>query len=210
MNPLTIKFTLASDTTLGGGIGSVAVTDVEVSHDPNTGLPFYRSTALKGVLVESVQDLLTVFNEDKWVLAAITLFGQGGTGADAQGILRFENAQLDLTETLHTALLGQDKIPTKEVLELFTTIRTQTAIEAQTGSAKEASLRRLRVLYRGLRFKAIIHPSQTLSDAEKTLLAAAVAGIKRIGLGRNRGAGLLASAQLYEGQTLLNFNGLTS
>ncbi|MBD2433808.1 MULTISPECIES: RAMP superfamily CRISPR-associated protein [Fischerella] len=84
----------------------------------------------------------------------------------------------------------QDKTLTREeVLESLTTIRRQTAIDSQTGTADKGSLRSFRVVIRQLEFKADLLFETQPSDEMLSILAVGVLALRRVGSGRNRGRG---------------------
>lgn len=88
------------------------------------------------------------------------------------------------------AIQIQDQTLTKtEVLDSLTTIRRQTAIDSQTGTADEGSLRSFRVVLRDLCFTANLIFEMIPSDEMLSLLSVGTLGLRYLGSGRNRGRG---------------------
>ena len=84
----------------------------------------------------------------------------------------------------------EDETLTKtEVLDSLTAIRRQTAINAQSGTPDEGSLRSLRVVLRELYFTADLIFEKMPSNEMLSLLAVSSLALRRLGSGRNRGRG---------------------
>lgn len=194
MAELTIK--LLSETTFGRGDGVVGLVNNEVEHDPLTGLPFIRGRTLKGLLVEECANILYSLEiSASSVLsrmqdAASWLFGEAGSTLDTQGQLQVGSAYLpnDLAHTIRMDIKNRTLTPA-DVLTSLTTIRHQTALDAQTGVADDGSLRAIRVLLRGLIFTAELDFITKPSEDQEALLYACVKGLRYAGTGRNRGVG---------------------
>lgn len=95
----------------------------------------------------------------------------------------------------------------QEVLDAFTSIRQQTAVDPVSGAPLDETLRASRVILRTTVFWAPVHIDETRLDARNIkpddalmLLAAIVSGWRRAGAGRNRGRGEIA-ASLYKRET---------
>jgi hypothetical protein len=181
--------------------------DVEVEHDAH-GLPYVHGRNVKGLLKAAADELFATSVVDHNTIlrdARVTLLGETGdietSKTPTTGCLHIGHAQIadeDLIDALKSG-----GVTRKEVLDAFTTIRRQTSINGATGAAAENTLRSVRVLSRGLILRAFIRSERDLSDAEKALLAALAASIRRMGTRRNRGQGRVKTELLdASGKTL--------
>ncbi|MCL4544242.1 MAG: hypothetical protein M1118_06550 [Chloroflexi bacterium] len=86
-------------------------------------------------------------------------------------------------------------------LDAFTSVRSQTAIDPESGAARDNTLRSTRVLRRHLRFQAPVTLSDDEGDGDRSerTLALAAAALQRLGTSRNRGFGR-AKAGLWKGR----------
>jgi CRISPR/Cas system CMR subunit Cmr4 (Cas7 group RAMP superfamily) len=198
---LTLHLKLLSDTTFGRGDGVSGLVDQEIEHDTKTGLPFIRGRTLKGLLVEECANILyAVPDADRVENAARQLFGMGGSGLQDTGLLHVGNAELqqNVVEAVRQDIKA-NRLRPSDVLDMFTAIRRQTAMNEETGTPDHGSLRSSRVLLRETELYAPLEialpdDNPTKEDA-LALLSACVAGLRRGGIGRNRGRGRL-EAQL--------------
>ncbi|MFZ1769251.1 MAG: hypothetical protein WAU00_08640, partial [Caldilinea sp.] len=102
------------------------------------------------------------------------------------------------------------QIQRHEVLDAFTAIRQQTAVNPETGAPQDETLRAARVILRGTVFWAPLHINEARLCAHQVklaealmLLAALVSGWQRAGTGRNRGRGLIQAALIERQATEL-------
>lgn len=217
-----LHFTLRSDATFGRGAGMVGMVDREVDYDAD-GLPLLRGRTLKGLLNESVADILYALRNiwgdsspllQRWQVAAARLFGGPGSDINSQAYMDYRDATLPpaLRAVIHYELYqsevkkikGERILQPSHFLNALTAIRRQTAMNA-LGVPVAASLRSQRVVLRETSFVADLcytpHPQATAlsaSDADQAddlaLLAAAIKGWERAGSGRNRGLGRLKAS----------------
>ena len=87
------------------------------------------------------------------------------------------------------------RIRPDEVLDLFTAIRTQTAIN-ENGVARENSLRCIRVILRETIFESQLFFTEEPQLSDLALLAACVKAFRRAGTGITRGLGRLEAELL--------------
>ncbi|MCC2693895.1 RAMP superfamily CRISPR-associated protein [Nodularia sp. LEGE 04288] len=190
-----LKIKLLSDTTFGRGDGVAGLIDQEVEHN-SSGFPYLRGRTLKGLLSEECDNLIAVLRPEirhDWENIACILFGTPGS---VQGtIASMHVGDACLPEDLREAVAFQIKKKTlpqltkTEVLDSLTTIRRQTAINAETGVADKGSLRSFRVVIRELEFKADLVFETEPSQEILSVLAVGTLALRRIGSGRNRGRG---------------------
>jgi hypothetical protein len=186
-----LKIKLLSDTTFGRGDGVAGLIDQEVEHDP-FGFPYLRGRTLKGLLSEEGDNLIAMLTNHRpsWERVACDLFGTLGSTLGTMGAVHVGDACLP--EDLRQAVAFQikDETLTKtEVLDSLTTIRRQTSIDPQSGTADEGSLRSFRVVLRDLCFTADLIFEKMPSDEMLSLVAVVSLALRRLGSGRNRGRG---------------------
>lgn len=190
-----LKIKLLSDTTFGRGDGVAGLVDQEVEHDPY-GFPYLRGRTLKGLLSEECDNLIAILSPQNirkyWENVACQVFGQSGSNLDSNSLMNFGDACLpdDLRQAVAYQMKCQDnKLTRTDILESLTTVRRQTAINSQTGTADEKSLRSFRVILRELEFEAKLGFDTEPNDNTKTLLSIGTLALRRIGSQRNRGLG---------------------
>jgi len=199
---LQLRFTLLSDATFGRGDGVAGLVDEEIEHDTLTGLPYLRGRTLKGLLVEECANILYALQGnpayDALCQAARDLFGNPGSTLDDDGLLHIGHAQLP--QTLRDAIatdVEAGRLSANDILESLTAIRRQTAID-DSGAPERESLRAMRVLLRDLPLQADLTSEAPISDHHRALLVACALGLRRAGIGRNRGRGRLGKMQLHD------------
>ncbi|MGB3240230.1 MAG: RAMP superfamily CRISPR-associated protein [Geitlerinemataceae cyanobacterium] len=198
-----LKIQLLSDTTFGRGDGVAGLIDREVEHDPY-GFPYLRGRTLKGLLSEECDNLIAILSHHRqdWETVACKLFGVPGSICGTMGIVHFGDACLpeDLRQAVALQIEDKTKTLTKtEILDSLTTIRRQTAINSESGTSDEGSLRSFRVVLRDLCFTADLIFEQLPSDEILSLLAVGALALRHLGSGRNRGRGHIRCT-LHDGE----------
>jgi CRISPR/Cas system CSM-associated protein Csm3 (group 7 of RAMP superfamily) len=210
MIDLKLKITLLSDTTFGRGDGVAGLVDAEVQHDA-IGCPFLFGRTVKGMLREECANLLFALEGAapamlaRWKNAANALLGEPGSDEGGRAALVIDDAVIDAD--LRQAIAWQvanNALRRDEVLDAFTAIRQQTAVDPVSGAPQDETLRAARVILRDTVFWAPLHidknrlcARQVAPEDALMLLAAVISGWRRAGAGRNRGRGEI-SAALYE------------
>ena len=203
----TIRVKLQSDTSFGKGDGVPGLLDMEIEHDPLTGLPVIPARRLRGLIVEECANMLFAMrladneNFGQAMLAANELFGQPGSKNNDFGALAIGAATLPAALQHAVAhAIHRGKVLKQEVLDAFTTIRRQTAIHPLDGVPESSSLRAQRAVIRNTVFEATAEVELTALDLPfaEALLASCVMSVKRGGTGRNRGRGKV-TAELLRG-----------
>jgi len=193
---MRLRIHLLSDSAFGRGDGIAGLLNSEVEHDALTGLPFIKGRTVKGLLVEACADLLYALTIGgnpalaDFNTAAHKLFGVPGSRLEDTGCLHIGSALLadDLRQHLHAI---QTYTP-QQVLQAFTAVRHQTAVDAEQGKPLDGTLRATRVVVRNTVFYAQLHSEQALTSTDEQLLAACAHAVKRGGQNRTRGLGALA------------------
>ncbi|MHB2156394.1 RAMP superfamily CRISPR-associated protein [Calditrichota bacterium GD2] len=190
----TIRLTLESDTLTGSGEGFGAVIDNDIVFD-ELGLPYIPAKRIKGCLrqsAEEVNDMLVLSNlSEQFNLDEV--FGKQGSEESAP--VFFHNLYLEDYDNLRSWLkyyLNQEEwkqfLSPEIILDYFTILRQQTAIDEEKGKAKEHSLRTSRVLRKGISFVGEIN---FWSEDKRMIevLSLACRNLRYIGTRRNRGFG---------------------
>jgi hypothetical protein len=201
---LEIHLRLIRDATFGRGDGVAGLVDEEVEHDAITGLPFLRGRTLKGLLVEECANTLFALSRQASPAlshlqeAAKFLFGGPGSTLDDEALMHVGPALLpsELWEAVDADIRAGRLTPAM-VLESLTAIRRQTAVDEGTGAPEEGSLRAMRVVLRETPLVATMRFDEPPDSSALGLLAACVLSLRRGGMGRNRGRGLM-TARLHD------------
>lgn len=183
-----IQMELLSDAAFGRGEGTAGAVDVEVEHD-ELGLPFLNGKTLRGLLRDSWLSMQCHFPE--LTGAAHRVFGPTASCED-EAVLRIGDAVLgDDVRAWVDAAENRKRHPVSlaMVLESLTDIRRQTSISRKTGASDDKTLRTVRVIVRGLTFKASALWLEPPDPKDRQCLALALLATRHAGLSRNRGMG---------------------
>ena len=202
-----IRIVLESDTLIGSGEGFGAVIDNDIVFD-ELGLPYIPAKRIKGCLrqsAEEVNDMLALSGiAQKFDLDSI--FGKPGNEESAPVffhnlyLVGYENFRNWLKYYLDWEEWKQFLSP-EIILDYFTALRQQTAIDEEKGIAKEHSLRTSRLLRKGISFIGeinIIPKDKRTIDA----LSLACRNFRYIGTRRNRGFGKITCELLKNSSPL--------
>ena len=204
----TLEVAALSPLHLGSGRADVNV-DAEVVHD-RAGLPYFPGKRLKGLIYESALEVLEMSE-----LAGLSLFTeeemeelfQHNVQSDTQ--LTIPNLQLASEEAarqmeedwLYLQQHYPDLVSAQDVLSLYTSLRYQTMIDRETGTAAETSLRNIRVVDEGLTFCGTVRLKGG-TRKKLTILALALRNLSQAGMKRNRGFGRISCAMLQQGKDI--------
>ena len=188
-----LKILLLSDTTFGRGDGVAGFVDQEIEHD-SFGFPYLRGRTLKGLISEECDNLISSLSNDQsiWYEAAAKLFGTTGSTLSSMGELHVGDACLpaDLREAVASQQRQPNTTLTKaDVLSSLTSVRRQTAIDAETGAPETNSLRTTRVVIRETQLTAPLSFESQPDERMEVLLAVGALALRHIGISRNRGRG---------------------
>lgn len=163
---IQIRMQLLSDTIFGSGQSEPGGEDIGLNLDQE-GYPYLKGSALKGLLRESLEDLLVWSGGTGETLDA--LMGAGGWSGD-ENIRHIHISELQLMN---------------KPVEPRDCISTRTFTELQDGIVVDRSLRSAVVANSGLVFTGEL----VCEERDSELLLEALAGIKRLGTMRSRGFG---------------------
>jgi len=203
-----LKIVLKSDTIFGRGDGVAGFVDTEVQHD-ECGLPYLGGKTLKGLLAATCAEIRYALELSRsellssWDQSSERLFGFPGSREESSAILHFGDAGLpdDLREVIALDI-RRKHLSRQDILETLTTLRRQTAIDAETGAPQKETLRTVRVILRETPFIARLSFVQEPGDFDLVCLAACVKALRRAGSDRNRGRGSL-QAELYDSHPIV-------
>lgn len=180
---MIISIKLLSDLCCYSGEVYNTTVDTDVVYD-DYGLPYIPAKRLKGCIREAALELYEMGLMPHYN----AIFGKEGSDASAFTI---SNAKLENYDAKVKELKQFEKtdfVNQQNVLSLYTYLRTQTAVDTNTGTAIENSLRTLRVLKKGLIFHADVDlENKDYFEEFKN----AVSMVKHMGVSRTRGLGLV-------------------
>ncbi len=196
MNTYTLQLTLNSPTLIGSGEGFGALIDTDIVFD-DVGIPLVPAKRIKGCLRDAALDVQEMFACAKidFPIQIEQTFGRPGDMQSAP--VYFSNLTIEQYQQNHlwlSYLLQTDQYPDilsrDRILDTFTEIRQQTAIDEDSGVADDHSLRTIRVVKKGLSFYGQIQVEDADPDKaiQHTLLLACL-NLRVLGTKRNRGFG---------------------
>lgn len=205
MDAFTVHVLLNSPLHLGSGQADVNV-DAEVVHD-QWGMPYFPAKGFKGLLYESaleVSEILAACGADSFTKEDVDTLFQHGCHAAVQLII--PNLYLPDYEAIcqEWAVLQQrygDIFQPLDVLEQYTSLRYQTRIDRETGTAADTSLHNLRVVDAGLEFLGRIQLPGG-NRQQLMLLALALKNLTLAGGKRNRGFGEISCRMEQDGRDI--------
>lgn len=193
----TLKITTESYLLTGSGEGAPLIDTDVVFH--TTGFPMIPARRVKGMLKESLEEVLEIFGKPRGEIKVLitSLFGEPGNPT-YKGKLLFHNFMLEGWNEIAEEIKN---LPQKGFLQpdfvksYYTTEVQQTAIGREgekdeiEGVAKKRSLRNYRVIKPGHNFEALLSVTNELTPEEDEYLKKAVQNLRHAGTRRNRGFG---------------------
>ena len=187
-----LQIKLKSDLCAGSGEGLGSLIDTDICYD-NFGLAYIPSKRLKGLIKEAFVEYSdwakNEANSEMFEKISKELFGVENSNNSCN--LKIDNAYLENADLIEDEIPKiedryQKYVSKQRIINLNTDIRYQTAVEQETGVAKENSLRSIRVLNSGETFFAII---ECETEEELDILNKCVKLVTHIGNNRTRGFG---------------------
>ena len=170
---ITIK--LLSDLCTCSGETYNSVVDMDVVYDEN-GIPYIPAKRIKGCIREAALEMkeMEFISEAQYE----SIFGKEGNTKSklilsSAYIIDYENVVESLKHFRKNELVSQ-----QNVLEQYTSTRTQTAVDLETGVADENSLRTIRVVNKGLVFEA--ECELKMNQADRKVVEQAVSLVKHM------------------------------
>lgn len=218
MKRYELQITLKSPALIGSGEGSGSLIDSDIVFD-DIGIPYIPSKRIKGCLRDSAIEICEMFKranlpyidlgpddtENGFRLVS-GVFGKPGQEKPAS--VFFSNLTIEDYEANRDwfiYLINEYKgvVSRESLIDTFTELRQQTAIDEESGTAEEHSLRTIRVAKEGIVFTGAIDVESDNDDAIK-LLSFACKNLRRFGTKRNRGFGEI-ECKLFENSKEINF-----
>ena len=200
-----VRIKTESPLCLNSGKADVNV-DADIVHDA-LGLPYFPGKRLRGLLYESAVEVVEMAELcEKNFVERKTVEELFNKRADSTVELIVPNFHLEdyqdmAKEWKYLQSTFSGLIRPESVLQTYTSIRFQTALDTD-GTAKETSLRNIRVLDSDLTFVGKIQVNGGENRHDRAL-ALAVSNLRRAGMNRNRGFGRLACTMKKQ-DTLFN------
>lgn len=193
----TLTLTTESYLLTGSGEGGVLIDADVVFHA--TGFPMIPARRIKGMLKESLEEVMEIAGETQTAIDAtlIRFFGESGKPT-YEGKLLFHNLMLPDWEQVRKEVSKYPEYGGFQpdfIKAYFTAEIQQTAIGREDkegeieGVAKKRSLRNYRVIKPGQSFEGLLETTSSLSEEEEKLLRRAVMNLRYAGTRRNRGFG---------------------
>lgn len=193
-----------SDLPIAGDAPAPSGVDVEVTHD-ELGCPVLHGRRIQAQLKEAWHRLQPAHQE--WDATADGLIGKPGVGSPVGTRLTIGHATVAPAsrEWIDWAVKrDQNPVAASDVLDAFTVIRRSTARDrTRGGSPRPMTLRSVRCLRSGQTLYAPLVLGVDTKSVHLCLLARLCLETRRIGLGRNRGLGLV-SLDLVKGKDPLS------
>lgn len=177
---------LKSDLCASSGTGLGSLIDNDVCYD-EYGLPYIPAKRIKGLLKEAAVEYCDWDENATKYLDKIF----GIEGNNNPGSIKLSNAYLSSYEEIIDSL---KYVPTKykkyvdkqKLINLFTNVRYQTAVDFETGTSKDNSLRSIRVVNKGNQFISTIELD---NQEEKEFISKVSKLVTHMGMNRTRGFG---------------------
>ncbi len=181
---LSIK--LNSDLATSSGTGFGSLIDTDVCYD-EYGFPYIPAKRLKGLLKEASLEYCEWSGEDLKKLDEI--YGKEGMKNSCPFKISdayLENYDLFLQDLNKLPKKFQKYMTKQKIIDLFTYTRHQTAIDEETGTGKENSLRSIRAVRKNNEFTSLLEINDSL---DKSFIENSLKFLKHIGMNRTRGFG---------------------
>ena len=175
---------------------------MDVVYDEN-GIPYIPAKRIKGCIREAALEMkeMGFISEAQYE----SVFGKEG---NTKSKLILSSAYIQDYENIVESLKYFHKnelVSQQNVLEQYTSTRTQTAVDLETGVADENSLRTIRVVNKGLVFEA--ECELKMNEADRKVVEQAVSLVKHMGVSRTRGLGLV-EMKLEDGKKKKEMEGI--
>ncbi len=186
---MILKIKLLSDTCLGGSNVGGGIVDTEIVTDAY-GIPCIPAKRIKGLFREMAMELSEFgFTDEKTVEE---LFGKNGNQREAIHFQTlYPEGWKELKDFLDAAkydAVWKEYAQKKKVLDYYTTVRSQTALE-ESGIAKTNSLRMIRVVKKNHTFYGNIECPDGMGQDKVEVLKYCAKMIRHVGMNRTRGMG---------------------
>ena len=183
-----LQIELKSDLCAGSGESLGSLIDTDICYD-EYGFPYIPSKRLKGLIKEAFIEYMDWKKDESLIKVKEELFGT--EDSRDSGNLRIDNAYLKNISSIENDIENIEEqykkyLGKQRIVELNTDIRYQTAVDEESGVAKENSLRSIRVLESGNVYEAFIECDK---EVEEKILEKCIKLLTHMGNNRTRGLG---------------------
>ena len=227
MTKYYLEIKLISPLTSAAGEGRVGLVDTDIAFD-DLGLPILPGRRIKGLWREAYADVWDAWQQCKKTPTPVDdIFGKPGQKPnEGSALFYIGNAELkdvlaldkikdsneisnEIKEWLEYLQFqggsNKPKILVDDVVDFYTTVRTQTAIDRHTSAAKENTLRLTRTLEAGKVFRAPVHFNEPPNAQLKNALALGALALRYMGTARTRGLGKVECCLIEENNGHINY-----
>ena len=217
MTKYYLEIKLISPLTSAAGEGRVGLVDTDIAFD-DLGLPILPGRRIKGLWREAYADVVDAWQQcGKTPTPVDDIFGKSGQKPN-EGSALFYIGNAELKDVLASNAIkewleylqfqggsNKPKILVDDVVDFYTTVRTQTAIDRRIGSAKENTLRLTRTLESDRVFRAPVHFNEPPNAQLKNALALGALALRYMGTARTRGLGKVECCLIEENNGHINY-----
>ncbi len=186
-----LRIELLSDLCVSDGGVYNSMLDIDICHD-EYGFPYIPAKRIKGCLRECGIELADWDDDPKDMERRVNaLFGSKGS-LDNHARIRIGNAYptgYDEEKRIVEDNQGNTILHPQNILNHFSYIRSQTAINYDSGVAEEDSLRTMRVVNKGLVFVSSVEIEDDVDEEDVKLLSNCCSVLRHMGISRTRGLG---------------------
>ena len=188
MDTYKLIMTTLSDTMLGSGESVPGIIDSDSRFD-EYGLPYMHAKTLKGHLREQMKHILN-WTGSRFQVNIDTLMGSSDSASEKMpGKLKFSDVRLSegICKTVEKAVKNGD-VGKEEIIRAVSIIYSYTKIN-DDGVAEKGTLRRDRMIRKGLILESYIYAEEPLSRDEYNFLEYSVQALQHIGTHKSKGKG---------------------
>ena len=189
MQGYVVKIKSLTDIMPGSGESIPGIIDSDVRYD-ELGLPYMNAKTIKGHLREAMEQILAVTGSRFAGITADSLLGGSDPAGDSR-IAKIRVSDMKLSKAVRNTIQDAEfsgSVTKEEILDSLTQIYASTKISEKTGTAEAHTLRKYRMLKKGLLFETRIE-AEGLSGKEEELLFMSVRAIQHIGTLKSKGKG---------------------
>ena len=189
MQEYVVKIKSLTEIMPGSGESIPGTIDSDVRYD-ELGLPYMNAKTVKGHLREAIEQILAVTGSRFAGITADGLLGGNDPAGDSR-IAKIRVSDMRLSKAVRDTIQNAEvsgSVTKEEILDSLTRIYVSTKISEKTGTAEAHTLRKYRMLKKGLLFETKIE-AEGLSGKEEELLFMSVRAIQHIGTLKSKGKG---------------------
>jgi CRISPR/Cas system CSM-associated protein Csm3 (group 7 of RAMP superfamily) len=200
MKNFKIRIKLLSESIFGNGTSESSGVDIDILRD-DIGVPYFKGKTFKGKLrqeIHALKEYISYFSKNKYEKIVEGLLGK--EGEFDSNTLKFSNCVI--SNFVHSNLeygIENRKFTKEDVLNALTEIRTFTSLD-ENGVPQKHSLRKARVIKKGLILYCNVECQRDLSNSEKGILSAGVAALRNLGTMESRGKGNVKCSLMENGE----------